>query len=557
MKRSLGAFVIFAVLATFPCSLRAQSEPSIQALLDARVAGHPGDGIVAGVINHGVVSIYQAGSSGNARPLDDHTLFEIGSDTKTFTALVLSELVADGKVALTDPVSKYLPSSVHVPSLDGKKITLLNLATQHSGLPRMPSNFSLSSDSANPYVSYSVGNLYAFLNGYTLTRDPGATFEYSNLGVGLLGLALSHAVGTDYESMVRSYIWKPLGMNETRIALAPSDQARFAVGHDDADQPVHSWEFTDAFAGAGSIRSDVHDMLLYLNAAMGHGPLGPAMLAAQQPRQSMLPGFRIGLVWWTDERHHLIQHGGDTAGYHAMVMISADRTRGVVILSNGLIVSDIAGRILDPKYPLLPKRHNVSLPVALLNEYVGTYKNPRLKMTFVIARQGENLTAKLNNQDAAVGFASRPDHFYNADLGAYVEFVRVKGKVVGLVLIQSGQTIGVPKLDAHGSPLATTVVPDYPPVVALDATTLASYAGSYLFSGTAVLTITLKDGHLFAQLHGQPQLEIFPSAKDSFYLKVVDAQVVFVRNAAGKIVSLRLDQNGRSSIFTKKPDDQP
>jgi serine-type D-Ala-D-Ala carboxypeptidase/endopeptidase len=281
---------------------------SVQALIDARVAAHPGTGIVAGVIDHGKVSLYQAGESGNARPLDQHTLFEIGSVTKTFTATVLASMVQQGKVQLDDPVAKYLPSSVEVPSRNGKTITLLNLATQHSGLPRLATNFA-ETDPQNPYADYTVQNLYDFLSRYTLTRDPGAKFEYSNLGLGLLGLALSREAGTSYEAMVRSYVWQPLSMNETRIALDAADQTRFAVGHDDADLPVHSWEFTDASAGAGAIRSDLHDMLLYLEAAMGNGPLGSTMTFAEQPRAELDATTRIGLVWWTDDRYHLIQHG--------------------------------------------------------------------------------------------------------------------------------------------------------------------------------------------------------------------------------------------------------
>src|SRR5204862_268966 len=112
-----------------------------------------------------------------------NTLFEIGSMTKTFTATNLADMVARGEVRLDDPVAKYLPDSAHVPSRNGKQITLVDLAIQSSGLPRLPSNLA-PRDPGNPYADYSVQQLYAFLAAYQLTRDIGATSEYSNLGVG-------------------------------------------------------------------------------------------------------------------------------------------------------------------------------------------------------------------------------------------------------------------------------------------------------------------------------------------------------------------------------------
>ena len=110
-------------------------------------------------------------------PLDGNSVFEIGSISKVFTATVLAELVQEGKVKLNDPVQKYLPASVHMPTHDGKVITLLNLSEQNSGLPSLPSNFH-PTDPSNPYADYTVQRMYDFLSSYQLTRDPGAQFEY-------------------------------------------------------------------------------------------------------------------------------------------------------------------------------------------------------------------------------------------------------------------------------------------------------------------------------------------------------------------------------------------
>ena len=108
-----------------------------------------------------------------------------------------------------------------MPERGGRVITLEDLARHRSGLPRLPANLNASTDPLNPYAQYSVKQLYEFLSSYTLPRDIGASFEYSNLGVGLLGHVLSLAAGKDYETLIRTRICLPLGMKDTVITLSP------------------------------------------------------------------------------------------------------------------------------------------------------------------------------------------------------------------------------------------------------------------------------------------------------------------------------------------------
>jgi D-alanyl-D-alanine-carboxypeptidase/D-alanyl-D-alanine-endopeptidase len=524
---------------------------STQTILDARTKAMPGSGIVAAVIDRGVVTTYVSGSSGNARPLDEHTLFEIGSITKTFTATVLAEMVLSGKVRLSDPVSMYLPSSVRVPSKDGKAITLLNLATQHSGLPRLPSNMGDVSCS-QPYEKYGIQKLYAFLNGYTLPRDPGASFEYSNLGFGLLGLALARNAHTTYENLVRENVFAPLGMNETRAIADATDAGRLSVGHDVDDDVVQAWTLTDAFAGAGAIRSDLADMLKYLRCNLGVGPLARACLYAQEPR-STFPGHRIGLAWWTNDTSGFINHGGDTAGYHALVMMNRDRSKGVVLLSNGPIVTDIGAHLLDSQYPVSGPLTSLSLSAAALSEYAGAYANAKLGLTYSITPKDGKLYAKLASQDPAVIYPSRPDHFYYRIVSAYVEFVRQSGRIVGLILTQNAQHLQLYRIGADGKPMASALSAEFPPVVSLEPQVLASYAGSYAVHGQPVFTVTVNDGHAFFQVSGQRAYEMFPSARDELYFKVADAQVSFHRDESGSVTSLTLHQDGQDIEAARVP----
>ena len=210
-------------------------------------------------------------------------------------------MVRDGSVRLDDPVAKYLPASVHVPSRNGKvdhaaepRHAALRLAA-HAVEPRR--------GSSDPYAHYTKQKLYAFLNGYKLTRDPGASFEYSNLGVGLLGVALANRAHTSYAALLRAA--RPrAARNERHLVEAPaSGPALFAAPHTMEGDAANNWHF-DALAPAGGITSTVADMLKYVRCNMGQGPLAATCLFAQQPRDT-IPGNHIGLIWWTgDTRGH-------------------------------------------------------------------------------------------------------------------------------------------------------------------------------------------------------------------------------------------------------------
>jgi len=208
-------------------------DAEIQRILKERLHPKTDTGIVVGLLDSRGPRITAAGISGPAGvpALDGDTVFEIGSVTKVFTASVLAVMVESKEVSLLDPVAKYLPASVRVPSRNGKEIKLVDLATQTSGMPPVPANM-LPKDFANPYADYTVQQMYEFLSGYELTRDIGEKYEYSNLGVGLLGHVLSLKAGKSYETLVTERILKPLKMSDTAVTLRLELRSRLAIGHD-------------------------------------------------------------------------------------------------------------------------------------------------------------------------------------------------------------------------------------------------------------------------------------------------------------------------------------
>jgi CubicO group peptidase (beta-lactamase class C family) len=282
-------------------------------------------GIVVGVIEPTGRRIVAYGNlaNGDPRPLNGDTIFAIGSISKVFTSLLLADMVNRKEVALDDPAAKYLPEHVKVPERNGKSITLLDLSMHTSGLPLLPSNRKLNltggeiKDAADLFVFYSVDDLYPFLSSYTLPRDPGSEIEYSNLGAGLLGHVLACRAGTDYETLLRSRITRPLNMPDTGITFAPSMKQRMASGHKGNLLPATQidWDPSHPLAGAGALRSSANDMLTFLEAFLGYKetPLAPAMKAMPEIRRPLGKGS-IGLGWFvfpTDD-WEIANHDGGT-----------------------------------------------------------------------------------------------------------------------------------------------------------------------------------------------------------------------------------------------------
>jgi CubicO group peptidase (beta-lactamase class C family) len=527
------------------------SDAEIQRILAERVPGeHPGFGIVVAVIEpagHRVVSRGER-TQGDSTPLGADTLFEIGSITKVFTSLLLADAVQRHEVALSDPVAKYLPATVKLPERAGHGITLVDLSTHTSGLPPMPDNLN-PQDPSNPYADYSLDQLYQFLSTLELTRDIGTEFEYSNLGAALLDHALSQRAGQSYEALVRERITAPLGMPSTCITLPPDLKARLAPGHTETLQPATNWDLP-TFAGAGALRSSANDLLTFLAAALHakETPLSKAFDAMTSVRRPARGASSFAALGWQIKMAHnkeIVWHNGGTGGYRSFIGYDPKAQTGVAILSNvgnPAGPDDIGMHLLDPESPLLPAtapgvtpRARVEVPVdpKLFDGYVGSYQLvPTVVLT--ITREGDRLYAHLSGQPTLQIFPeSSKDYFYKA-VDAQLSFeTDAQNRASALVLHQGGRDLRAARIEGE----VTKVVP-------LDPKVFDRYVGRYQLAPKVVLNVTRQAEHFFIQLTGQPTIEIFPSGEQTFFLKVVDAQLTFVVDAAGPASAVVLHQNG-------------
>jgi serine-type D-Ala-D-Ala carboxypeptidase/endopeptidase len=314
------------------------------------------------------IGLLQAGQNhslhfGTTHPPDDRSLYEIGSLTKVFTAILLACLVEEGRVNLDDAVSKYLPNLPNFPT----EITLQSLATHTSGLPRLPRNiwWSTLRNPMNPYANYRTQDLYAFLKRYRDTKRLGQ-FEYSNLGVGLLGHVLETVTQTPYEQLIVQYITAPLCLADTTIGLNADRQQRLIPGYLPSPKPqlATNWDLP-TLAGAGALRSTIHDLLGFAaanlnawNSNTATDALAAAMTHCHHPQQTIrsrrkvdadLDRDSIGMGWFIQpieesDHHHdapshepsnvIHWHNGGTGGYQSYLALHQSRSVAIVVLAN-------------------------------------------------------------------------------------------------------------------------------------------------------------------------------------------------------------------------------
>jgi D-alanyl-D-alanine-carboxypeptidase/D-alanyl-D-alanine-endopeptidase len=440
------------------------SDADIQRILSDRVPGeHPGFGIVVGVIEPAGRRIVSNGerSQGDPGPLDGDTLFEIGSITKVFTSLLLADAVQRHEVELADPLAKYLPATVKLPARAGRTITLVDLATHTSGLPRMPNNMN-PKDPSNPYADYSLDQLYQFLATVELTRDIGAEFEYSNLGGALLGQALTQRAGQSYEALVQERITGPLGMPSTRIRLPPDLQARLTPGHTATLQPASNWDLP-TFAGAGALRSSANDLLTFLAAALHEQqtPLSEAfalMTSVRRPTSDLSSFAALGWQVATGHGKEIFWHNGGTGGYRTFIGYDPKARTGVAVLSslaNAAGPDDIGMHLLDPEAPLLPAasaaapraRVEVTVDAKLFDGYVGRYRLAP-SAVFTVTREGDRLYAQLTGQPAFQLFAESATEYFYKVVDAQVSFeTDAQQRASALVLHQNGRDLRAPRIE--------------------------------------------------------------------------------------------------------------
>lgn len=508
--------------------------------------------IVIGIVDKKGERYYTFGTKmENGGPVDKHSIYEIGSISKTFTSILLAQKVLTGKMKLDDPIKKYLPGSVKVPTYQGHEITLGNLADHTSGLPRMPSNFK-PADPTNPFADYTTAQLYEFLSSYTLTRDVGSEYEYSNLAQGLLGHILALQSGTTYEALMIKAIASPLGMKETKVSFDANMKEHLAMGYSNGKQ-VSNWDIP-MLAGAGGIRSSANDMLKYIsaNAGLTKTSIRKAMDLTHTVRHDKAGGERVGLAWHlsTSKAGDLVWHNGGTGGYRTFAGFIKEKGMGVVVLTNSSAnIDDLCFHLLDPEKPLIEIKKPITPVLKNIIDAQGVenaivrYRALK-KDSATVYDLSESSINQLGyhylatNLDAAIAIFKLNKEEYPNSSNVYDSYGEALLKAATenyskSVELNPNNTQGIEVLKKLGVTKDANIE--------VSESVLEKYVGKYALAPTFILDVTREGKHLFAQATGQPKFEIYPKSETEFYLKVVDAQITFdIENEM-----LTLHQNGQ------------
>jgi D-alanyl-D-alanine-carboxypeptidase/D-alanyl-D-alanine-endopeptidase len=296
--------------------------------------------VVVGVLDNDHEQVFGFGAWEGKAP-DRDSVYEIGSVTKVFTGILLADRVKAGVVKLDDPVQKHLPDGWTMPRRDDRDITLLNLATHTSGLPRMANGFlaAVIAHPEDPFAHFDEAALKKGLPETKLEHAVGAHHAYSNVGVGLLGRALARASGAEnFEAILTDRVLKTLELGDTAITLTEAQKTRVIAGYTDTGKRQQNWTFATC-AACGALKSTVGDLLKFVKAnADPSGPLKAALTMAQQNWRDVRPGEEeYGLCWvryvGRKKEPPRIWHNGQTGGYHSFVGFVPGRG-GVAVLCN-------------------------------------------------------------------------------------------------------------------------------------------------------------------------------------------------------------------------------
>jgi CubicO group peptidase (beta-lactamase class C family) len=472
-------------------------------------------------------------------PLQPDMVLRIGSMTKQFTAVAVLMLVEEGKIAVDDPITKFLPDY----PTGGRTITVEHLLTHTSGIK---SYTDMDDFLANIRKDYTVKELIDHFKSQPMEFEPGERFLYDNSGYFLLGAIIEKASGMAYDAFLQKRIFDVVGMPRTSVESTSRvipGRARGYAKTGDAWTNADWISMTQPYS-AGALVSTVDDLARW-DAALYTGKL----LRPETLQQAFTPHrlkdgkpIEYGYGWqggeW--EGFTVIHHGGGIPGFVSMGIRVPERRVYVAVLSNriaepfpGPVAQRVAAYLLDR--PWEPKKAVV--PEATLRHYAGVYRVDEKRTLTVSVDGGRLYTQPSGGRKTEALPLSESEFFYEGSMNR-LRFERdAAGKVAGLVRQGFGSA---PERCAR-----TEQAPVERKEVRLTPEQLDRCVGRYELRPGFVLEVTREGDRLFSQATGQPKAEIFAESETEFFLKVVDAQLSFPREATGPATGLVLHQGGR------------
>jgi CubicO group peptidase (beta-lactamase class C family) len=511
-------------------------------LSSAYPAGQPGAAVL--IVRDGQTVLRKGYGMANLElgvPVAPDMVFELGSVTKQFTAAAILLLQERGQLRVEDDVTKYLPDY----PTHGQTITLENLLTHTSGIP---SYTGLHEWFARIREDMKPADVIALFKDKPLEFNPGEQWAYDNSGFFLLGAIVEKVSGKIYEQFVEEEIFQKLGMAHTRYGHPEEIIPRRASGYSKDDKGFRNADFISMSQpyAAGSLMSTVDDLAVWGRALQSEALLKTSsldrMFTSSKLKSGVPTQYGYGMGVHDFEGERVLSHGGDINGFTTNLTLVPGQRLFFALLSNNdasdprpdavalCVVAKALGKPME-------ERKTVQLDTATLDEYVGVYRfDPQTVRA--ITREGSKLFAQRSGGEKREIAALAKDEFVYPD-ATRLHFRRdAQGKVTGV-------GFSPPFGPAAEGTKTDEPLPQERKEVKVDPAVYDAYVGEYELRPAFSITVVREGDQIFAKPTGQPKAELFPESETLFFLKVVDAQIEFVRGADGKVTGLVLHQGGR------------
>ncbi len=498
-------------------------------------------------------------------PNEPDTKFRLGSITKQFTATLVLQLVEQGKLKLDGRVSDYLEG---YRKDTGAKITIHHLLSHTSGLPNYTALPGFSETiSRNPYAVEDFVKKYA---SGDLEFEPGTKFNYSNSGYFLLGAIIEKVTGKPYEQVLQENILDPVGMKNTGYDHYEAIIGKRATGYVKTPSGYKNAPYLDMTIpyAAGSLYSTVEDLFLWDQA------LNEDKILSVKSRELMFTpnredygyGFVIKKTSLGPNKLAVpvSQHNGGINGFNTTIIRFVRDKRLIVLLNNAAqgryldrLSAGITNILYDQPYES-PKRSIAELLLKTVGEN---------GVSAAIAQYRELKTQKANEYDFSemelntLGYqllqmkkVVESIEIFKLNVEVYPQAFNTYDSLGEAYMLHGDKELAIvnykKSLDLNpqntGATRAIASLTSERTEATVDPKIYESYAGDYELTPNFILTIMSERGKLMAQASGQPKNELFPTSETEFFLKVVNAQITFLKNEQGQVTQLILHQNGRT-----------
>ncbi len=546
--RLVSASALFLLLAAaLPAAAAKPAAPAqeIDALL-ARAIPADGPGVAVIAVKDGKTVFRKAYGMANLElgvPLVPDSVFRLGSITKQFAAVAVLMLAEEGKLSLSDPITKHLPGY----PTHGHVITVEHLLTHTSGIR---SYTGLPGYMTGPKIraDLTTAELLEVFSKEPMDFAPGAEWRYDNSGYVLLGAILEKVSGKPYGELLAERIFRPLGMKSTRVGDEGPILARRAAGYTRDGETVANARFLSMTQphAAGALVSTVDDLALWDAALYGEKLVKRASLeqawtpAVTRDGKPTRYGYGFGVSTLRGARS--IEHGGGINGFSTYAVRLPDEKVYVAVLANSdapaadptTLGKEIAALLIGKPFPA---RVPVPVDPKLLERWVGVYRfDPQTTRTITVDG-GKLFSQRSGGPRLELKPLSASEFFFDRSL-TRISFVAPDGKAKEALFYPEGA-------DAAEKGVREGDVPAAPTEAKVDPALYDLYAGEYELAPGFILTVRREGSRLLTRATGQEEFEVFPASETEFFPKVVDARITFVKGSDGKVTGLVLRQGGR------------